>query len=58
MGVAMLLAGAATSEFVMRYLIPSVPLLIAGGMLAASDLVRGMRRPSGATGRAGASDDR
>jgi hypothetical protein len=38
MGVAMLLGASATSEFVLRYLIPVVPLLVAGGVVAANDL--------------------
>ena len=38
MAVAMLLGLAATSEFVLRYLVPTVPLLLCGGALAASDL--------------------
>ena len=40
MAVAMLLGSAATSEFVLRYLIPTVPLLLCGGALAACDLGR------------------
>jgi hypothetical protein len=37
-GLAMLLGTAATSEFVLRYLIPVVPLLVCGGVAAAVDL--------------------
>lgn len=37
-GLAMLLGTAATSEFVLRYLIPVVPLLVCGGAAAAADL--------------------
>jgi hypothetical protein len=37
--LAMLLGTAATSEFVLRYLIPVVPLLVAGGAAACADLV-------------------
>jgi hypothetical protein len=36
--LAMLLGTAATSEFVLRYLIPVVPLLVGGGAAAAADL--------------------
>jgi hypothetical protein len=36
--LAMLLGTAATSEFVLRYLIPVVPLLVCGGMAASADL--------------------
>ncbi len=38
-GLAMLLGTAATSEFVLRYLIPAVPLLVCGGAAACADLV-------------------
>lgn len=44
MAIAMLLAAAATSEFVLRYLIPMVPLLITGGAVAATDLFPRLRR--------------
>jgi hypothetical protein len=37
-GLAMLLGTAATSEFVLRYLIPVVPLLVCGGIAAGADL--------------------
>ncbi|MFL5826523.1 MAG: hypothetical protein ACJ76V_08370 [Thermoleophilaceae bacterium] len=37
-GIAMLIGAAATSEFVLRYLEPSVPLIAAGGALACSAL--------------------
>ena len=37
--LAMLLGTAATSEFVLRYLIPVVPLLVCGGAAACADLV-------------------
>jgi CHASE2 domain-containing sensor protein len=36
--LAMLFGTAATSEFVLRYLIPVVPLLVCGGVAAAADL--------------------
>jgi hypothetical protein len=36
--LAVLLGTAATSEFVLRYLIPVVPLLVCGGVAAAADL--------------------
>jgi hypothetical protein len=36
--LAMLLGSAATSEFVLRYLIPAVPLLACGGVVASFDL--------------------
>ena len=46
-GLAMLLVSAATTAFVVRYLIPALPLLAAGGVLAVTDLVRGRpRRPA------------
>jgi hypothetical protein len=35
----MLLATAATSDFVLRYLIPVVPLLVCGGAAACADLL-------------------
>jgi 4-amino-4-deoxy-L-arabinose transferase-like glycosyltransferase len=49
-GVAVLVGSAATSEFVLRYLIPVVPLLLAGGFASAEALVRApwrelVRRP-------------
>ena len=37
--LAMLLGSAATSEFVLRYLIPAVPLIVCGGLAACADLV-------------------
>jgi hypothetical protein len=37
-GLAILFGTAATSEFVLRYLIPVVPLLVGGGVAAAADL--------------------
>jgi hypothetical protein len=37
-GLAMLLGTAATSEFVVRYMIPAVPLLVCGGVAALADL--------------------
>ena len=37
--LAMLLGTAATSEFVLRYLIPVIPLLVVGGVAACADLV-------------------
>ena len=36
--LAMLLGTAATSEYVLRYLIPAVPLLVCGGVAATADL--------------------
>ncbi|MDQ6746437.1 MAG: phospholipid carrier-dependent glycosyltransferase [Actinomycetota bacterium] len=39
-GIAMLLASAAFVAFVVRYLIPAVPLLISGGILAVNELLR------------------
>ena len=39
-GLAMLVGSVATSEFIVRYLIPFVPLLISGGILALTDLAR------------------
>ncbi|HEX2412060.1 MAG TPA: phospholipid carrier-dependent glycosyltransferase [Solirubrobacteraceae bacterium] len=39
-GLAMLLGAVATSEFVVRYLVPTVPLLLCGGALVAADLLR------------------
>jgi hypothetical protein len=36
--LAMLLGAAATSEFVLRYLIPVVPLLVCGGVAASADI--------------------
>jgi len=38
-GLAMLLGSAATSEFVLRYLLPVVPLLVCGGLAACADLL-------------------
>jgi hypothetical protein len=38
MGLAMLLGATATSEFIVRYLVPSVPLLVCGGTLALAEL--------------------
>jgi hypothetical protein len=38
-GLAMLLGASATSGFILRYLIPAMPLLVCGGVLAVSDLV-------------------
>ena len=42
--LAMLLGSTATSEFIVRYLIPTVPLLTCGGILALMDLARAVRR--------------
>jgi Dolichyl-phosphate-mannose-protein mannosyltransferase len=42
-GLGMLLATAATSEFVLRYLIPAVPLLACGGLAGAADLLGALR---------------
>jgi hypothetical protein len=41
--LAMLLGSAATSEFVLRYLIPVVPLIVCGGFAACADLLELMR---------------
>jgi hypothetical protein len=53
--LAMLLGTAATSEFVLRYLIPVVPLLVCGGAAASADLAalaaRLAARPLRARGR-------
>jgi hypothetical protein len=38
-GLAMLLGSVLTNEFILRYLIPTVPLLVGGGILAIADLV-------------------
>jgi dolichyl-phosphate-mannose-protein mannosyltransferase len=43
-GLAMLLGSALTNEFILRYLIPTVPLLVGGGILAIVDLVALRRR--------------
>ena len=43
MGVAMLLGAAATADFILRYLVPVVPLLVAGGVVAASALFTSRR---------------
>jgi hypothetical protein len=51
----MLLGSAATSEFILRYLIPAVPLLVCGGFAACTDLaelVRGRERTGLSVGRA------
>jgi len=42
--LAMLLGTAATSEFVLRYLIPVVPLLVCGGTAACADLTAAIAR--------------
>ncbi len=60
--LAMLLGTAATSEYVLRYLIPAVPLLVCGGVAATADLaalaarfvplpLRGRARGRGSAGR-------
>ncbi len=50
-GLVMLLASAASTAFVVRYLIPALPLLAAGGVLALSDLGHAIARRRGrATG--------
>jgi hypothetical protein len=41
--LAMLLGSAATSEFVLRYLLPAVPLIVCGGFAACADLVELVR---------------
>jgi len=38
MGVAMLIGSVATSAFVVRYLVPTIPLIVCGGTLAGADL--------------------
>jgi Dolichyl-phosphate-mannose-protein mannosyltransferase len=43
-GLAMLLASAALVAFVVRYLIPAVPLLTCGGVVAARELIYARRR--------------
>ncbi len=43
--LAMLLGSAATSDFVLRYLIPVVPLLVCGGVAACADLLALAARP-------------
>lgn len=43
MGLAMLLGATATSEFIVRYLVPSVPLLVCGGTLALAELFTAAR---------------
>jgi hypothetical protein len=40
MALAMLLGSAATSEFILRYLIPAVPLIVCAGVAACTDLGR------------------
>jgi hypothetical protein len=42
-GLAMLLGTAASSEFVLRYLIPAVPLLVCGGLAGVADLAAAAR---------------
>jgi hypothetical protein len=46
MGVGMLFGTALTSSFVVRYLVPTVPLIVCGGTIALADLasVAGLRR--------------
>ena len=44
MGLAMLLGATATSAFIVRYLEPSVPLIVSGGTIAAADLAAAFRR--------------
>jgi hypothetical protein len=39
MGVAMLVGSVATSAFIVRYLVPTVPLIVCGGALALADLL-------------------
>jgi hypothetical protein len=39
MGLVILVAATATSGFIVRYLIPCVPLIVCGGTLALSDLL-------------------
>lgn len=53
--LAMLLGSAATSDFTLRYLVPAVPLLVAGGAIAAREL-RLVDRPPGRSTRASAPD--
>ena len=42
-GIVMLLASAAFVAFVVRYLIPSIPLLASGGLLAVNELIRAVK---------------
>jgi hypothetical protein len=53
-GMALLLGSVATSGFIVRYLIPVVPFIVAGGVLAVSDAFAAIPRRRSARGRAGA----
>ena len=54
----MLLGTAATSEFVLRYLIPVVPLLVCGGVAACADLAALERAACSCRSTAGRNSDR
>jgi hypothetical protein len=45
--IAILIGATATSEFVLRYLVPVAPLLLAGGVVAVVDVARLLRRSGG-----------
>jgi hypothetical protein len=45
-GLAFVIGAAATSDFVLRYLLPSAPLLLAAGAISASDLLQRQRQAS------------
>ena len=45
--IAILIGATATSEFVLRYLVPVAPLILAGGVVAIVDLASLLRRRSG-----------
>jgi hypothetical protein len=51
--LAMLLGSVATLFFTIRYLVPVVPLIVAGGVLGASDLAARFRELRGASGARG-----
>jgi hypothetical protein len=45
--IAMLIGATATSEFVLRYLVPVAPLILAGGVVAIVDMASLRRRRAG-----------
>jgi hypothetical protein len=45
--IAILIGATATSEFVLRYLVPVAPLILAGGVAASVDVARLLRRRAG-----------
>src|SRR4029453_15545580 len=45
--IAILIGATATSEFVLPYLVPVAPLLLAGGVAASVDVARLLRRRAG-----------